>query len=321
MCDLLLDDAQSPERLDGIKRLLTSLEGCELSGSPLSEVKNRQQRYACLVSPFYTPKIKGLAEVNVRAMPTQANAVWNFAWWNLFYQRQLCYSSYDKRALSINDSAVIVGDPRFDDWHNGCVSLDALAPLRLDERKPTLLYAPSLDARASMLLWAERLEPLSQEYNLVTLLHNDDDLRARSPLSSFKRLSKRAVSDDALLLPLLKKADVVLSDDDARLFDALHAGKRAIVLQAQEQPSVQTTDTASRELRACLPAARDVTELRQRLADPNGSVDMEDLRRRYCDAYMDGRAGERAAREIIGALEEKREEHVLLDSIKGRLFN
>ncbi|GKX59565.1 glycosyltransferase [Leminorella grimontii] len=319
-CDLLLDDAQPPERLDGIKRLLASLENRELSGSPLSEVKNRQQRYACLVSPFYTPKIKGLAEVNVRAMPTQTNAVWNFAWWNLFYQRQLCYSSYDRRALSINDSAVIVGDPRFDDWHNDRVDLSALSSLRLDERKPTLLYAPSLDARASMLQWAEQLEPLSQAFNLVTLLHNDDDLRARSPLASFKRLYKRAVNDDALLLPLLKKADVVLSDDDARLFDALHAGKRAIVLQAQEQPTIQTADDASRELRAHLPAARDVAELRQRLAEPS-DADMEDLRRRYCDAYMDGRAGERAAQEIIGALEENKEEHVLLESIKSKLFN
>ena len=113
----------------------------------------------------------------------------------------------------------------------------------------------------------------------------------------------------------------MLSDDDARLFDALHAGKRAVVLQAEEQSTAQIADTASRELRARLPAARDVTELRQHLAEPNGSVDMEDLRRRYCDAYMDGRAGERAAQGIIGALEEQREEHVLLDSIKGRLFN
>lgn len=77
------------------------------------------QRVKCLVSPYHTPALNGLSTLNIRAMYGLAKETWNHADWNRFYQRILCYSHYSQRALAHFGSAKVVGNPRFDAWHNG----------------------------------------------------------------------------------------------------------------------------------------------------------------------------------------------------------
>lgn len=212
--------------------MLAALDEPRLSGSRLSEVINRRQQYACLVSPYYTPALKPLAKVQVRAMYGLAKERWNHAWWNAFYHHILCFSHYSQQALDINGNARVVGNPRFDKWHRGEVDRSALAGLRLDAKKPTLLYAPTFGALSSIPHWAESLSRLSREYNLVVKLHHGTLHRAEEAddLAIVERHIKKRVTRHDLTLPLLQCADYVLTDNSGFIFDAIHAGKRVILL-------------------------------------------------------------------------------------------
>ncbi|MCQ8812088.1 CDP-glycerol glycerophosphotransferase family protein, partial [Escherichia coli] len=71
---------------------------------------------------------------------------WNHADWNRFYQRILCYSNYSQQALAHLSNAIVVGNPRIDAWHNATFDRALPENIKQDERKPTLLYAPTFGA-------------------------------------------------------------------------------------------------------------------------------------------------------------------------------
>lgn len=334
-CELLVSDMVPKALLDEMADLLANLNEPRLRGSRLSEAKNRQQQYACLVSPYYTPMLNGLARVQVRAMYGLAKSSWNHAWWNAFYHRILCYSHHSQQALDINGNALLTGNPRFDKWHQGEVDLSALAALKLDAKKPTLLYAPTFGALSSLPHWAEQLSRLSREYNLVIKLHHGTTHRPEEAASldlACKHLKKRVTRHD-LTIPLLKAADYVLTDNSGFVFDAIHAGKRVILLEwagmdalLENDKTYSSPHSPEQAIRAQLPTARDMTQLRQCLANDYdwqaAETAMTAIRHHYCDAFHDGNAGLRAAQAIIDAVNNPRaaEENTLLHSLQQKLF-
>ncbi|WNP33387.1 glycosyltransferase [Enterobacter kobei] len=334
-CDLLISD-QVPQGLgDELRQLLAALDEPRLSGSRLSEVINRRQQYACLVSPYYTPALKSLAKVQVRAMYGLAKERWNHAWWNAFYHHILCFSHYSQQALDINGNARVVGNPRFDKWHRGEVDRSALAGLRLDAKKPTLLYAPTFGALSSIPHWAESLSRLSREYNLVVKLHHATLHRAEeaNDLAIVERHIKKRVTRHDLTLPLLQCADYVLTDNSGFIFDAIHAGKRVILLDWAGMDDLLAQDvtysnphSAEQKIRALLPVARNMAELRQQLSAEcdwaSRDAALADVRHHYCDAFQDGNAGQRAAACLMAAVDTPADPQAnsLLHSLQQKLF-
>ncbi|WP_072567794.1 glycosyltransferase [Enterobacter sp. SA187] len=334
-CDLLVSD-QVPQGLrHELQQLLAALDEPRLSGSRLSEAINRRQQYACLVSPYYTPMLKSLAKVQVRAMYGLAKESWNHAWWNAFYDHILCFSHYSQQALNINGNAVVVGNPRFDKWHRGDVDLSALAGLRLDTKKPTLLYAPSFGTLSSIPHWAGSLSRLSREYNLVVKLHHGTLHRVEEAddLALIKRHFKKCVTRHDLTLPLLACADYVLTDNSGFIFDAIHAGKRVILLDWAGMDDLLAQDvtysnphSAEQKIRALLPVAGDMIQLRQQLSADSDWASREaalaDIRHHYCDAFRDGNAGQRAAACLMAAVDTPADPQAfsLLHSLRQKLF-
>ncbi|MCT4704609.1 glycosyltransferase [Enterobacteriaceae bacterium H16N7] len=334
-CDLLISDMVPVALLDEMVKSIAELDNSRLSGSRLTEAKNRRQKYACLVSPYYTPMLNGLAQIQVRTLYGLAKESWNHAWWNTFYDHILCYSHYTQQALDINGNAVVVGNPRFDDWHRREIDVSALASLKLDAKKPTLLYAPTFGELSSIPHWAEPLARLTRDYNVIIKLHHGTQHRGEEAkmLAQAQRHLKKRVTRHDLSLPLLKQADYVLTDNSGFIFDAIHAGKRVILLDWQGSEALLDGDktyshrhSPEQQIRELLPVARDMTQLRTYLAPDYDWQRLEaplaEIRHHYCDPFQDGNAGKRAAQVIIDALENPRqgERNTLLHSLQKKLF-
>lgn len=334
-CDLLISDMVPKALLDEMCKMLDDIDEPRLSGSRLSEAKNRKQQYACLVSPYYTPMLSGLARVQIRAMYGLAKESWNHAWWNAFYHQILCYSHYTQQSLDINGNTTVVGNPRFDKWHQQEVDTSALNDLKLDTKKPTLLYAPTFGALSSIPHWAEQLGRLQRDYNVIIKLHHGTQHRGEEAemLSQVKRHLKKQVTRHDLTLPLLQRADYVLSDNSGFIFDAVHAGKRVILLEWEGMEALLTNNntysnphSAEQKIRSLLPTARDMSQLRQHLSPEfdwqNLEVPLAEIRQHFCDAYQDGNAGKRAAQVIMDAADSPviPQENALLYSLQQKLF-
>ncbi|WP_318373205.1 glycosyltransferase [Enterobacter sp.] len=319
-CDLLIADQVSASGREALRQLLDGKADPRLSGSRMSEAKNRQQRYACLLSPWYTPELNALADRHIRVMPGVATERWNHAWWNTFYQHILCFSYHSQQVLEIGDNAHVVGDPRFDAWHRGEVNIDILAGLRLDPKKPTLLYVPAAGAVSSLMQWAAPLSRLRREYNLIVTLPpavplHEDDPAMQALLKRY--LNRHLVPYD---LALLQCADVVLTDRCEVIFDAVHAGKKVIITDVADLD----TDATLTPLRGLVPALQDISELRHLLNDGQDwqahDAALEAVREHYCDAFRDGNAGKRAARVVMDAVASPPETSTLLASLQQKLF-
>lgn len=101
----------------------------------------------------------------------------------------------------------------------------------------------------------------------------------------------------------------MLTDSSGFIFDAIHMNKRVILLSWPEmsslldgQQSFSTPDSADQRIRNFLPVAQDIQSLRHALSCEFDWAALEaplaEIRHHYCDAFMDGQAGKRAALEI-----------------------
>lgn len=253
-------------------------------------------------------------------MPGVATERWNHAWWNTFYQHILCFSYHSQQVLEIGGNAHVVGDPRFDAWHRGEVNIDILAGLRLDPKKPTLLYVPAAGAVSSLMQWAAPLSRLRREYNLIVTLPpavplHEDDPAMQALLK--RHLNRHLAPYD---LALLQCADVVLTDRCEVIFDAVHAGKKVVITDVADLD----TDATLTPLRGLVPALQDISELRHLLNDGHDwqehDAALEAVREHYCDAFRDGNAGKRAARVVMDAVASPPETSTLLASLQQKLF-
>lgn len=334
-CDLLISDMVPKALLDEMCKLLDEIDEPRLSGTRLTEAKNRKQQYACLISPYYTPMLSGLARVQIRAMYGLAKESWNHAWWNAFYHHILCYSHYSQQALDINGNTTVVGNPRFDKWHRQEIDISALNGLKLDAKKPTLLYAPTFGELSSIPHWVEQLERLQRDYNVIIKLHHGTQHRGEEAkqLSQARRHLKKQVIRHDLSLPLLQRADYVLSDNSGFIFDAIHAGKRVILLDWEGMEDLLTDNktysnshSPEQQIRSLLPTAKNMSDLRQYLSAEFDWQSLEtplaEIRKHYCDAFQDGFAGKRAAQAIMdaAAVSAPLQENTLLYSLQQKLF-
>ncbi|WP_341516645.1 glycosyltransferase family 2 protein [Citrobacter gillenii] len=334
-CSLLVNDRIHKPFLDEMAATINAINDPTLGGARISEVIQQRKRFKCLVSPYYTPALKDLADIHVRAMYGLAKEEWNHAWWNTFYHRILCYSHYSKQALDINGSAKVVGNPRFDRWHQGHVETSLPASLKFDAKKPTLLYAPTYGALSSLPHWAEKLSHLSHDFNIICKLHHGTCSRPEeaASLTLARKCFKNRTDAPDHVLPLLAKADYVLTDNSGFIFDALHANKRVILLDwpgmqalLDGQKSYSSPRSADQQIRAILPVASDMVELRNLLSSSNDwnalQAPLDEIRQLYCDAFMDGKAGKRAASEIAEVLENSSlvSMNTLLLSLQKKLF-
>ena len=90
---------------------------------------------------------------------------------------------------------------------------------------------------------------------------------------------------------------------------------------------VSTPDSADQRIRDVLPVAQDIQTLRHALSSAFDwaalEAPLEEIRHHYCDAFMDGQAGKRAAQEIESLINAPQPlmTNTLLHSLQKKLFS
>lgn len=315
-CELIINDLIEPAFVND---MLTSLNKVCVAGLDcmlLSVAINTGKRYSGLVSPYYIEYLKDLSDIHIRTLYGLAKNQWNHAQWNAQYDAILCYSDYTKNMLPLDKTSVhIVGNPKFDDWHNQRYSKTLPENIIIDAKKSTILYAPTYGELSSLTHWAEKLGRLGREYNLVTKLHHGTLYRQSesAALKIAKRHLKTIVSDSDITFTLLHQADYVITDNSGFIFDAINADKKTILLNWHGMETLLTqnrtfssVDSPEQQAREFLPVVNDMLDLRRYLANDYNwqqhASRMAEIKTGYCDAFNDGKAGERAAQVIIDTL-------------------
>jgi len=333
-CTLVLADTCESAFVQEMLTQVKTLRHDGLGVTLLSSLRAQRRVLDTLVSPYYTPLIEGIARWQVRAMYGLAKDRWGHAWWNAFYDLILCYGDHSRDRLNIAGSAVTVGNPRFDDWHQRRYDRQLVNALQRNKTKPLVLYAPTFGDLCSIPHWAERLNTLQQECTLLVKLHHGTRLRATEAASLRlveKYFRKNLVSGHATFA-LLEAADLVLTDNSGFIFDAIHADKRTVMLT---WPGLDTllcgadtySDPGSAEQIASeqIETAGTLDEVRTLLNDGGAQRDINGVtafRTRYCDKYQDGQAATRAAEAIsrLMATGADAPKNFYLQSLRQRLF-
>lgn len=310
-CDIIINDLIETEYVNNMVNFLGTVNVPGLRFMLLSTVLKHQKVYSCLVTPYYLSYAEKIARIHVRTVYGLAKNEWNHAAWNTKYDYILCYSHYTAKALDLATRVKVVGNPRFDDWHNKTYAQELPSHIALTPTKPTLLYAPTYGELSSLPHWAEKLGRLSNEYTIICKLHHATLCRKEEQqnLKAARRYLKNIVTDNASTFALLECADYVISDNSGFIFDAVNAQKRVILLRwdkmddlLTKNKSYSTHESPEQQIRKILPDARDMADLRYFLSEDypwhKKVSDLDTIRMEYCDAFNDGNAGLRAA-EII----------------------
>ncbi|MBF7995243.1 CDP-glycerol glycerophosphotransferase family protein [Rahnella laticis] len=330
-CALVISDVIEATFVSEMVGYLQKLQRTDLPLLRVSVLTGKPSQLSCLVSPYYTPLLNNLAPLNVRALYGLAKDRWGHAWWNAFYDCVLCYAEHTRQRIDIGGNAVVVGNPRFDDWHNAKYDRSLAEMLNRRKKRPTLLYAPTFGELSSLPHWAESLNALQNDVTLLVKLHHGTLIRSEEAPSRalVQKYFRKNLVSHASTFSLLEAADMVVTDNSGFIFDAIHADKKTLLLgwkglgnllhDNRTLSDVYSTDQTVREF---LPQAASLPELRRALSEETLWPELSDYRRNVCDAFQDGNAGKRAANEIIRLLDDAQrpQRNFLLQSLRERLF-
>lgn len=295
----------------------TKLEN--LSIELLTSLRESKSKLSVMVSPYFSVGLQSTADYHVRAMYGLAKEGWNHAWWNIFYDIILCYGDYTKERLNVADNCLVVGNPKFDKWYFPERFKNIEGMLKIDNKKPVLLYAPTYGKLSSLDEWGKKLSHLQNFYNVIIKLHHGTTFRdtEKAQYKLAKSFFKNIITQSDITFELLKFCDYVLTDNSGFIFDSIYAGKRTILLTSAKinniislEEDYSNQQSAEFKMRDYLPVVENIESLRHCLAEEydwsRNDKTIAEIRHHYCDPWQDGQAGYRAANSIINLIHNKK---------------
>lgn len=148
--------------------------------------------------------------------------------WDLY----LCLNPHIHEIIKLFTAAEVVGYPKFDDWFNGTVGDSDSTVLGLPEHvtrgKKVLLYLPTHGDLCSIDALVFELKKLARKYAVIAKLHYYTTYIEPARKELLRDSYITLLGDETDLLPLLQRADLVISDNSSAIFDALLADKPVI---------------------------------------------------------------------------------------------
>ncbi len=239
------------------------------------------------------------------------------------YDLILAYGEYDSAFYRQIGPTEVIGNPKFDDWFQDTVDMAVVADIRarMDPSKKTVLYLPTHSDLSTIDQLSDELKKIGETYNVIAKLHY---YTPREEPDRVRRLIDDRIIlafDDTDLLPLLRLADIVLSDNSSAIFDAILADKPIVVTKFVQRSYLDAAHRILRKARRGFAGAltfsgsieqrikrdgtldvlrtpRDVHHVIPRVLSSDEKRDKRATLKETLFSFRDGAAGERAARAI-----------------------
>lgn len=179
-----------------------------------------------------------------------AKEPYNYGTWRAFADLNLVYGNYSYKRISYFSPTEITGCPRYDLWAQPSFHQKAKESYAkiLDNKKKTVLYAPSWGELSSFQLYIEEVRKLSSYYNVLVKLHHNTLLLAKRYQNYEKAYPElRFFYENEDLLSLISIADIIISDFSGAIFDAIFC-KKPVVLFSIPLLNQQKLDKFSLEI-------------------------------------------------------------------------
>lgn len=334
-CHLIINDILKNDDEWGnmYNRLIDFIEGIDrrdIDAFLISTVKESRFLYDCVVSAYFDPDIRSIGKKHIRLMYSLAKERWTYSWWNVFYDKILCYGVYDYKKLNLFNTCEIVGNPKFDKWFNDklpdYVEIEELYDLSLDKNNKTILYVPTYGELSSISEWIEEIKNISNNLNVIIKMHHGTSyLKSEQSRRRFiERNFSNVLDDTADLLNLLKVTDYVVSDNSGVVFDAILAEKKIVLLNTKfnHSENYSSIESEIRKKIINIDSGTDILEILQDRDLWDSQIKKQHKIREELFSKIDGLSGERAAKEIIELANRKDnlENHFLL-SLREKIFS
>lgn len=150
----------------------------------------------------------------------------NYGAWRAYGDLGLVYGPYSARKMARFCPVREVGNTRFDAYRP--------KPAR-SKGSRTILYAPTWGPLSTQDEFLDAVLELSNDYPLILKLHHNTAIKESGRRERLEARGVRFYGEHDDLVPLLREADLVLSDFSGAIFDALLAGKKILLLQNDER--------------------------------------------------------------------------------------
>ncbi|MBS4208291.1 glycosyltransferase [Bacillus sp. FJAT-50079] len=331
-CHLVINDSykensETSYMYDDLLEFIQNLERNDIEAYTISTIRENHFIYDCMVSCYYTAWLQDIAKKQVRAMYSLAKDYWAYSWWNVFYDKILCYGEYDYAKLNIYNNCSVVGIPKFDYWYRNEIKNinEVKEKFILDSSKQTILYAPTYGNLSSIDEWIEDINKIQDDFNVVIKLHNGTAYRESEQYRRdlLNRNFHNITGDPDDLFALLSIADFVITDNSGMIFDAMLAEQNILLLNLENQSGIEKNrvEQLVRENLINIDKGTDLKEYlkNSKLFDEQRKVTSELVRHYY--KWTDGNSGKLAADEIIQLLEnEESDENTFLLSLRKQIF-
>ncbi|MEK3798567.1 CDP-glycerol glycerophosphotransferase family protein [Peribacillus sp. FSL H8-0477] len=311
-----------------LKDYLEKLERTDIEVYTVSAIRENQYIYDCMVSPYYSPWLKGISKKHVRALYGMlAKGYWNYAWWNVFYDKILCYSHYDYARLNIYNNCSIVGNPKFDNWFKRKIPniSEVKENLTLEKEKKNILYAPTYGHLSSIDKWIKEINGLQNDYNVIIKLHHgtafrDSETYRREYINqNFINISVEPND----LLALFEISDFVITDNSGMIFESMLVEKDVLLLNCDNQQQVKENNDEF-ILRSTIKNINKDQNIYSILKDKELFEKQKiNVKKAINNVYTlkDGNSGKRASVEILNLLSDDKEyENEFLISLRLQIF-
>lgn len=315
-CHLLINDDIKKDKewesmYNGLIGFLEKIERNDIEAFLISTVEESEFMYDYIVSPYYMSSLQKISKKNARLMYGLAKESWNYSWWNIFYDKIFCYGNYDFAKLNIYNNCSIVGNPKFDNWHNDNIpdrdDLEKKYKIKLKSGKETILYAPTYGEFSSIDKWIKKLVEIKEDFNVIIKLHHGTAylLSEKTRRKNIEKYFFNVLDDSIDLLHVLKVSDYIVSDNSGIIFDAILAEKKILLLNTQYNEENIDEKSIEYDIRKEIININDTENILEVIKDKKlwdiQNNKIENLRIKYF-SKLDGNAGKRVAEELISLL-------------------
>jgi glycosyltransferase involved in cell wall biosynthesis len=331
-CHLVINDhyqnnSEMSYMYDDLLKYIENLDRNDIEAYTISTIRENQFVYDCMISCYYTEWLQDITRKQVRVMYSLAKDYWTYSWWNVFYDKILCYGEYDFKKLNINNNCSIVGIPKFDKWYRKEINNieQVKEKFILDNNKQTILYAPTYGHLSSIDEWIDEINNLQEDFNVIVKLHNGTAYRESEQYRRELLIQKfnNITSNPEDLFALFSLSEFVITDNSGMIFDAMLAEKNILLLNSDFQPNVEKASTEQQIRKNLINIDRGM-DIKGHLSNKelleNQKRIISTIVKRYYK-LTGGNSGKLAAEEIYKILiDNENNENTLLASLRKRIF-